>query len=84
MLALHLKMGDKLTEKMRTFFPVIVYSNQEDSKGECIDVIWIDREAKTPDFDLLQAVVNGQEIETLQYEDAIDSEFNEDKNTIDI
>ena len=39
-LALHFKLGEVLTERMRTFFPVIVHSMGP--HRECIDIIWLD------------------------------------------
>ena len=61
---------------MRTFFPVIVHSSG--IGRECIDIIWIDHQGKINDKHLLQAIVNGQEVE-------IDSSSNTDSSeTVDI
>ena len=51
MLAMHYKLGPVLTERMRTYFPVIVHSSG--AERECIDIIWVDHNAPTPDQHLL-------------------------------
>lgn len=56
-LSLHYKLGEVLTERMRTFFPVIVHSSGLDK--ECIDIVWIDHTAPINDKHLMQAIVNG-------------------------
>ena len=47
---------------MQSFFPVVVHSTGHGK--EVLDVLWIDHLAPTSDKFLLQAIVNGQEIET--------------------
>ena len=61
---MHYQLGEALTERMRTFFPVIVHSTEGGDARDCIDIFWVDREAKILDQHLLQAILNGQEVET--------------------
>ena len=55
-------MGDEFGERMRTFFPVVVHSTGLEK--EVIEIIWVDHNAPCKDKFLLQAICNGQEIET--------------------
>mmetsp|Transcript_9789 Transcript_9789/g.12099 ORF Transcript_9789/g.12099 Transcript_9789/m.12099 type:complete len:84 (-) Transcript_9789:48-299(-) len=83
MLAMHYKLGEALTERMRTFFPVIVHSSVGEER-ECIDIIWVDHNAETADKFLLQAIFNGQEIETSADATGVDFMRRPEEETIDI
>ena len=61
-LAIYETMGDQFSERMQTFFPVVVHSTGPEK--EVIDVFWINHSAPSKDKFLLQAICNGQEIET--------------------
>lgn len=69
-LALHSRLGETLTERLQTLFPVIVHSatGSKNEKGEelrdCLEIVWVDHSGEIPDKNLLQAILNGQEIET--------------------
>ena len=77
MLALHYKLGGALAERMRTFFPVIVHSTGPERL--CIDIVWVDHQGLIKDKFLLQAIVNGQEIDTSYNTVGADSGSREDQ-----
>lgn len=47
MLAIYKEMGDTFTERMQTFYPVVVHSTGPEK--DVIDILWIDHKAPTTD-----------------------------------
>ena len=57
LLDLHYKLGKSMSQRLKTFFPVIVHSTG--LERDCIDIFWVDQKSETPDSMMLQAILNG-------------------------